>query len=533
MHTDVLVVGAGPTGLMLANQLARHGVRATIIDRHSGPAQQTRAMAVHARTLEIYSKLGIVERALELGRRGNGANMWAEGRWTARIPLGEIGKGVSPFPYVLMLGQDDNERILGDKLARSGIDIQWNTELVSMARQSDRVLANLKQPDGSIRTIEAAYVAGCDGGRSTVRELCGIPFPGAPYEHVFFVADTEATGPMVAEELNVYLWRDGFHLFFPMHGRDRWRVIGILPKHLRGRDDLEFDELVPSIQGEAGTRLTFKACSWFSTYRIHHRCAERFQDGRCFLLGDAAHVHSPMGGQGMNTGLQDAYNLAWKLALVVKGQADPGLLESYAEERRLVAQRLLGTTDRAFNLLVSDHRLAGFFRTRVVAKVAAFAMTKERARKLAFRTLSQIGIRYPESRLSETLPGLPEAAPRAGDRFPWLQLKLGAGPIQDLFAALDDTRFNLLVFGQPSPPSSELASGDMVHTMEIPEDPSNREALQRAGISGPAFFLLRPDGHVGLAGTRVDSTVIMRYLADRRIRLRKRAQTTGLRLQAA
>src|SRR5258705_6803410 len=144
MDTDVLIVGGGPTGLMLANQLGRRGIRAMIVDRHSGPAQQTRAMAVHARTLEIYSKLGIAERALELGRRGNGANMWAEGKWTARIPLGDIGKSVSPFPFVLMRGQDDNERIMGEHLRQSGADVQWNTELISFEQEPAHVTATLK-----------------------------------------------------------------------------------------------------------------------------------------------------------------------------------------------------------------------------------------------------------------------------------------------------------------------------------------------------------------------------------------------------
>ncbi len=375
MDTDVLVVGGGPTGLMLANQLGRRGVRAVIIDRHSGPAQQTRAIAVQARTLEIYSKLGLAERALELGLRGNGANMWVEGKRTARIPLGDIGKSLSPFPFVLMLGQDDNERIMGERLHQWGMAVQWNTELVAFEQAPDRVTATLKARDGSTRKVVAAYIAGCDGGHSTVRELSGITFPGAPYEHVFFVADTVATGPMIPGELNIYLWRDGFHLFFPMRGTDRWRVIGILPRPLRGRDDLGFEETVPSIRREAGAGLSFKACSWFSTYRIHHRCAERFRKGRCFLLGDAAHVHSPAGGQGMNTGLQDAYNLAWKLALVVKGRADAALLDTYEAERIPVAHRLLRTTDRLFVLAVSDSRVAALFRTRIVARVAAFAMT--------------------------------------------------------------------------------------------------------------------------------------------------------------
>src|SRR4051812_47501602 len=164
MDTDVLIVGAGPTGLMLANELARRGVRCMIVDRHSGPAQQTRAMAVHARTLEIYSRLGIAERALDLGRRGTGANLWAQGKRTARVPLGDIGKSMSPYPFVLMLGQDDNERIMGEHLRTLGVDVQWNTELTALREEPGRALATLKLPDGSSREVTAAYIAGCDGG---------------------------------------------------------------------------------------------------------------------------------------------------------------------------------------------------------------------------------------------------------------------------------------------------------------------------------------------------------------------------------
>ncbi|HKS60562.1 MAG TPA: FAD-dependent monooxygenase, partial [Xanthobacteraceae bacterium] len=410
MDTDVLIVGAGPTGLMLANQLARRGIAFEIIDRHSGPAQQTRAMAVHARTLEIYAKLGIADEAVARGAIGTGANMWAGGRWRANIPIGDIGQGKSPFPFVLMLGQDENERILGARLNDLGASVQWNTELVALDQQADRVDVVLRQPDGSQRKLSAAWVAGCDGSRSAVREKNGIGFPGAPYEHTFFVADTEAVGSMRPDELNVYLSQDGFHLFFPMRGKDRWRVIGILPPELRAKDDVTFDQVVPSIREQAGTSLDFKSCLWFSTYRIYHRAAEKFRDRRCFVLGDAAHVHSPMGGQGMNTGLQDAYNLAWKLALVVAGRADAALLDTYAQERMPVAQELLRTTDSAFQLVVADTWLARMLRTKIIFRIAALAMTFERVRKRAFRTLSQIGISYPGSALSQTRGSLPGGA---------------------------------------------------------------------------------------------------------------------------
>ena len=535
MDTDVLIVGAGPTGLMLANQLVRRGVRPIIIDRHSGPAQQSRAMAVQARTMEIYSNMGLMENAFALGARATAANMWANGTHTARIPVGDIGRSLSPFPFIFMLGQDDNERIMGEKLRQLGVEVQWNTELTALVQHPDQVDATLKLPDGGTRKVTASWVAGCDGSRSPVREMSGITFPGAPYEQVFFVADTEATGSMKQGELNVYLWADGFHLFFPMRGKDRWRVIGILPKAMRGRDDLTFEEVVPAIQQEAGANLAFKQCSWFSTYRIHHRAAERFRDRRCFLLGDAAHVHSPAGGQGMNTGLQDAYNLAWKLALVIKGHAAASLLDTYEQERMPVAQRLLRTTDRAFQLIVTDGWFGKLFRTRILARVAAFAMTKERVRKLAFRTISQIGIRYRNSPLSQTLEGLPEGAPVAGDRFPWLKLKLQvSGPVEDLYQKLDDTRFNLLVIGQPLPAVEDAGLDDLLSVYALPHDPANAAELARVGISGPAFYLLRPDGYIGLAGTRLEAGMVSGYLAQHRLRLDgggRRAST--LRLRAA
>jgi len=516
MDTDVLVVGAGPTGLMLANQLARRGVRALIVDRHSGPSLQTRALGVQARTLEIYSHLGIADRSLELGKRTIGANMWAQGRRAARIPVGDIGRDLSPYPFLLILGQDDNERLLGEALGRSGMTVRWNTELVGLVQEADRVTTKLKQPDGTIREVTAAWVAGCDGARSAVRELNGIRFEGAPYEEVFFVADTEMTGPMVPDELNVYLWRKGFHLFFPMRGIDHWRVVGIVPPALRGRDDLTLDDVTPSIRKEAGSGLVFRRCSWFSTYRIHHRRAEHFRDRRCFLLGDAAHIHSPVGAQGMNTGLQDAYNLGWKLALVVSGAADAGLLDSYEAERIPVAQRLLSTTDRAFSLVVSNTTLAGLLRTRVVPKIIALAMRVERVRRLAFRTISQIGIHYRDSALSETLPGMPTAGPRAGDRFPWLRPTLSANnPPEDLYKKLDDTRFTLIVLGQAAPAAGIGGFGDLLRILVIPSDPANERELARVQIPRSAFYLLRPDGHVALCGIELDAAAVTRYLSQR------------------
>ena len=513
VKTEVLIVGAGPTGLMLANQLARRGLRPLIVDRHPGPSLQTRALGVQARTLEIYAQMGLAERAIALGKRGNGAHMWSEGRHIAHVSLSDAGSQQTPYPYILVLGQDDNERIMGEKLNELGVDVQWNTELLALEQHSSHVIATLRQANGETRKVEAAWVAGCDGARSAVRTLSGIDFPGAPYEHVFFVADVEATGSMAADEVNVYLWRKGFHLFFPMRGQDHWRIVGIVPPELREQPGLDFAHVLPSVQGEAGANLSIKACSWFSTYRIHHRAAARFRNRRCFVLGDAAHVHSPVGAQGMNTGLQDAYNLAWKLALVIEGRADASLLDSYEAERHPVAQRLLETTDRGFRLVVADSPLAGIFRTKILARIAAFAVNRKRVQRLAFRTVSQTGIHYRSSPLSVAAAELPKEAPQAGDRFPWMHLQLEAGgQVQDVFKALDDTSFNLLVFGQHAAQTLPDLDGLLrVHT--IPITAGNEAEQARLHIPRSAFYLLRPDGHVGLSGQTLDAAALRRYLA--------------------
>ena len=516
VDTDVLVVGAGPTGLMLANQLARRGIRATIIDRHAGPARETRALGVQARTLEIYAKLGIVDRALALGKRGTGANLWANGRRMGRVPLGDAGRSLTPYPFILILGQDDNERIMGGRLRDFRMSVQWNTELVALTQDASHVAVTLEAQDGTTRQLTARWVAGCDGAKSAVRELSDITFPGAPYEHVFFVADTEATGTMVPDEVNIYFWREGFHLFFPMRGKDHWRVVGILPPELRNRERVTFDAVIPSIRLEAGSGLAFKGCTWFSTYRIHHRSASRFRDRRAFLLGDAAHIHSPVGAQGMNTGLQDAYNLGWKLALVVAGHADAALLDSYERERMPVAERLLHTTDRAFRIVVSDGPFAGLLRTRILARIAALAMRREWVQRAAFRVVSQIAIHYRASPLSQSLAGMPSDAPRAGDRFPWFHLVFQAsGADEDVFRVLDDTCFNLIVVGQPPPAGSVLEPAGLLRVHVVPPDSRNDLALARARIPQPSFYLVRPDGHIGLCGRRIGAAAIARYVSER------------------
>jgi hypothetical protein len=265
-----------------------------------------------------------------------------------------------------------------------------------------------------------------------------------------------------------------------------------------------FDDVVPSIAGEAGMDLAFTACSWFSTYRISHRSAERFRDRRCFLLGDAAHIHSPVGAQGMNTGLQDAYNLGWKLALVVAGRADSALLDSYESERIPVARRpashhrsripsgRFGQPDRRG--VAHERSWRGSPRARCAARRSSgspFAWS----RRSAFTT--------GRARCRSMSKKPPADAPRAGDRFPWLKVAFTpGGAVEDLFEKLDDTRFNLLVIGQPLPTDGTLPLGELLQVHPIPADGANAAVLGDAGIFAPSYYLLRPDGHIGLCGAR-------------------------------
>src|SRR5579884_3619985 len=328
----VLIAGAGPTGLVLALWLSKLGGRVRIIDKTAEPGTTSRAVAVQARTLELYRQVALSRAVVEAGVKVAAANLWVGGSKAARLPLGRIGEGLSPFPYALTYPQDAHERLLIERLDALGVKVERRTELLRFEQHPDRVRALLKRPDGSEESCEAAYLAGCDGAHSTVRETLATGFPGGTYSGLFYVADAEAAGPAADGEIHVDIESADFLAVFPLKGAGRLRLVGPVRWEAdRDKRDLTFEDIRDRVH--SSLKLTVTQVNWFSTYRVHHRVAGRYRDRRAFLLGDAAHVHSPVGGQGMNTGIGDAINLAWKLAAVLKDGASDSLLETYEPER--------------------------------------------------------------------------------------------------------------------------------------------------------------------------------------------------------
>ena len=325
---DVLVVGAGPTGLVLALWLARLGVRVRIIDKTAEAGTTSRALAVQARTLELYRQLDLTDAVLSRGHRTPAVNLWVKGEKAARVPFQDVGVGLTPYPFLHIFPQDEHERLLIERLQSHGVAVERRTELVGFEDGGGRVTARLRLPGGAAETCDAAYIAGCDGARSLVRETIGTGYPGGTYRQLFYVADVEASGPALDGELHVDLDEADFLAVFPLAGTGHARLIGtVRDERADHADTLKFEDV--SDRAIRDLKVSVRRVNWFSTYHVHHRVARHFRRGRAFLLGDAAHIHSPAGGQGMNTGIGDAINLAWKLATVVSGRATDRLLDSY------------------------------------------------------------------------------------------------------------------------------------------------------------------------------------------------------------
>lgn len=398
LDTDVLVVGAGPTGLMAADLLARAGIDHVVIDKRPGITDKTKALATQARSLELFDDLGFVDAAIERGQPVKGFTIVLGPDKRVSIDLEDIP---SPYPFPLIIGQDENERLLSEDHRARGGEVRWGTELTELGQDDEKVTATVKVRGGD-GTITARWLIGADGAHSPVRKAIGMPFEGRAYPESFVLADLDIEWENPGDRLIAHLRNGRLGIAFPLKARGSVRLVLLDPDPPpEGSPEAERDPTLDEVRALAERAIpydfTVKDPRWTARFRSHARGVPRFRDGRVFLAGDAAHIHSPAGGQGMNTGLQDAYALVWRLAMVVRGDVDgpaaQRLLDSYHAERHPVAQRLLKTTDRFFQVSVGRNPITRLVREQVFPRLTR----THRFQDFVTRFISQVEIRYPRS----------------------------------------------------------------------------------------------------------------------------------------
>jgi 2-polyprenyl-6-methoxyphenol hydroxylase-like FAD-dependent oxidoreductase len=522
-HTEVLVVGAGPTGLALAAYLTAHGVRPRIIDRNLDRARESRALAIQPRTLEVLSGLGLADELVRLGNPNVRIHLHAPRR-VVSLPMFDLGLADTAYPFLLFLAQSETERILADHLDNRGVTVHRGVELTAIAEHSDHVTCHLRHRDGREQAVDTDYLVGCDGAHSTVRELAGIAFEGGSYPQTFVLADLEANG-LETGAAHVFLSGQGMLFFFPLVTPASWRLLVMRPKGDRARSaaPVTLNDVQTLADAYTAGSVRLRDPVWMTNFRLHHRAAAHYRKGRIFLAGDAAHVHSPAGAQGMNTGIQDAANLGWKLAHRLRG-VTPALLETYEPERAPIGRSVLNMSDRAFTVATATNPLARFARTRLATALLPLALKASTPRAYLFRAISQLDIRYRDSPLSIDGVNAPSRGPRPGDRLPNAPI-IHNGETTTLHRALPAVGWHLLLCGPPQPWTDiELLHSRHrttlgVHHLSTAGGPTvlhdpDAQALQRLGL-GPAdtaIYLIRPDGHLGYRAGTPDSDALSRYL---------------------
>ena len=522
---DILVVGAGPTGLSLAAQLAEFGVASRVIDRGQDRVHESRALAIQPRTLEVLAGLGVTGQLVANGNPAAQLRLHVRGRELA-VPLFDLGLDDTAYPYLLFLSQAETERILEVHLTAAGVTVERGVELVDLTTTADAVVAMLRHRDGQEESVSARYVVGCDGAHSTVRRAGGIAFTGGAYPQTFILADAEADG-IKPGAAHVFLSGNGMLFFFPLGKPATWRLLAMRPPTdpTPPEAPVTLDEVQAIADAYTHASVRLRDPVWRTYFGLQHRHATRYQAGRIFVAGDAAHVHSPAGAQGMNTGIQDAWNLGWKLALVSRGVADEALLESYNAERRPVGGFVVRFTDRAFSAATSTNPLIRALRTQLVPRVLPLALRFDRAVAYGFRTISQLNINYRHSPAAQEGHPTLRRGPRAGDRLPDARITRD-GQECWLGEALAAPRFQLLLCGQVGDwHVSQLTALRhrypdtlAVHHLTREATPNALHDLEgqvfaRLGIDGTGHYLIRPDGHIGYRCGGDDLAGLQRYLA--------------------
>lgn len=564
---DVLVVGAGPTGLAVAAELAAQGVSVLVVDAGADRVHESRALAIQPRTLEVLRGLGLADDLVAQGNPNVALEVHAGGR-RLRTRVFDVGLDDTAFPFLLFLSQAETERILGEHLREVGVALRRPVTLVGLdvagSDDDGRPLcaATLEDADGARSVERARYVVGCDGARSAVRRLAAIPFPGAGYPQSFVLADLEIDG-LERGRAHAFLGAEGPFLVFPLEHPASWRIIamrspdGPAPQRSPGAERPESAGSVPlrelrelqeladrATKGAGSPRLRLHDVVWSTTFRLQHREAARYRRGPVLLAGDAAHVHSPVGAQGMNTGIQDAANLGWKLGLVARGRGSAGLLDTYDAERRPVGAFVLRFTDRGFRAATSSGAVVRRVRAHLLPRLLPMAGRWRLGRRFAVRTIAQLRVRYPPS-LVVARPGRFARLhrPRAGERLPDARLT-GRGRADRLHDVIGPRRFHVLLITRGDDAAGRgalerlaaeypglvdahvLASGAAARRGSTPWLGPSRgaaapegEVVRRLHVHRSAIFVVRPDGYIGFRGAGNDVAGAAAYLSRILIRV--------------
>jgi 2-polyprenyl-6-methoxyphenol hydroxylase-like FAD-dependent oxidoreductase len=478
---SVLISGAGPVGLTMANELTRYGIPVRIVDKAAQRTDKSKALVLWSRTLELLSHGGYVEPFLKAGMQGHGAQLSDGTNVVARVSMNTID---SPYNYALLIAQSETERVLEECLAKRGIKVERSVSMDSFAEKGAGIEAVLRKADGSSETVQADWLLGCDGAHSTTRHGLGLTFEGSTQDSDWYLADIHLSGLEPQDHLHIFWHRDGILAFFPITP-GRWRVIADLgpAKGSGHHPDPTLEEIQAMVahRGTPGIKLNDPV--WLAAFRINERKVKDYGRGRVFLAGDAAHIHSPAGGQGMNTGMQDAFNLSWKLNLVIKGIAKPSLLDSYSLERSAVGEMVLRNAGRLTEAAIMRNPVLQTLRNTVVK----FALGFPQVAHGMMDTMSELNIAYPESPLSVAGPRHAYST-KPGQRWPEV---LPADPTESRFIAVG-----------PADVVADLAA----KFPKLVETAVSRRADERD------LILVRPDGYVGFAAAMIDRAEAEAYL---------------------
>ncbi len=506
-NPQVLIVGAGPTGLVLAYELARRGIRARLIDKDQGPAEQSRALAIQVRTLEIFHFMGILEEVLQKGQAIGHINLFTHKKLLFQAQFRGLK---SPYPFPLILPQNDTEAILLAALRKLGVEVERDTELLEFQQEGERVLGTLRKSNTKER-FECAWLVGCDGAHSVVRRSLNLEFKGAAYPQLFSLADVELKSELKQNELSFFFDKDGFFGVFPMRkGWVRLLAVDPLGKKRAPGENPSVDEFQAWADHFLPGKATIQKTYWLSDFRLHHRGVSTYQKGRVFIAGDAAHIHSPAGGQGMNTGIQDSFNLGWKLAGVIQQSLAPEILETYSKERQPVGAHVLKSTDRFFSVMVSQSVIARFIRSFIFPFIAQYILPKAMHKMAYF--VSQLQVNYRTSSIVAQTPDQAWAreTPCPGERAPDAVFVGGNQDSKKLFDLFQESKFTLLVFNA-HPAVFEEISREFGNVFEVVKV-SGAEISKIYGIAEEGVYLIRPDAYVAYRQQGFDFIFFKNYL---------------------